>query len=239
MAPIVVTFARDERLGPYLEALGACGHDAGAIVRASPDLVDGRDAASLLEGAGGLLLTGGGDVEPRRYGEAPAEGVELDTPLAGRDRLESALVAEARRRRLPVLAICRGLQLLNVEMGGTLWQDLPRQAGIEGHQFSYPDFPRDHRAHAVDAAPTDHPMHRWLERFAPIVVNSRHHQAVRAAAPGLATIAVAPDGVVEAMAAADVRWWAWGVQWHPENLLPEDPHRELFRDFLAATEVHR
>jgi putative glutamine amidotransferase len=149
--------------------------------------------------------------------------------------MELALVAGARARRLPVLAICRGLQVLNVTLGGTLWQDLPLEQGISGHDFTKRDgFPLDHPAHPIAPVALDHPIARWLARVDGTPVNSRHHQAVHAPGAGLVAAAHAPDGVVEAMTWEDPAWWVWGVQWHPENLIAAAPQRALFEEFLAA-----
>jgi len=237
---IIVTYARDEALSFYLEALRTAGWTSEEILAASPASVNGHDAAALLDGASGLLLTGGADIEPALYGETRAQGVELDHPSSERDRLECELLDEARSRGLPVLAICRGLQLLNARLGGTLWQDLKLQAGIAGHDFAVDaGWPRDHRAHRVEAAAGDHPMRAWADRFGGIEVNSRHHQAVREVAPDLVVTARSADGVVEAMSYRAPDWWARGVQWHPENLVETEAHLALFLDFRTATEDRR
>ncbi len=237
---IVATYAREEKVGPYLKALEANGVSPDRLLPLSPSRAEEIDLESLLGEADGLLLSGGGDVEPRLYGEEPLADPPLDTPLPERDRLESLALDVARRRRLPVLAICRGLQILNVRLGGSLWQDLPRQTGIEGHNFpTSSGFPSEHRAHSVAALAGRHPMQVWLSRFGPIAVNSRHHQAVKSIAPELTTVAESPDGVIEAIAFTDPSWWAWAIQWHPENLIGDEPHRGLFREFLAAVEAER
>lgn len=240
MSKILISYARDARLPAYREALEACGVPAEEIVPLSPSRFRG-DAEAALGEIDGLLLSGGSDVDPAHYGEPPAPGVEFDGLVPERDAMELALVAVARHRRLPVLAVCRGLQLVNVALGGSLWQDLESQAGKPGHNFATdaghaPDRP----AHTVLAdGDGAHPARAWLARHAAMRVNSRHHQAVRRPSDELEIVGRAPDGVVEAMAGRDPAWWVWGVQWHPENLIGAAPHRELFETFLAACAARR
>jgi putative glutamine amidotransferase len=234
---IVVAFSRDEKVQPYVDALLACGLPATDTWLANPPRLAGLDPDILLDDAAGLLLTGGADLDPALYGESPAPGVRLDEPLADRDRMEWDLLAGARDRRLPVLAICRGMQLLNVFQGGSLWQDLELQGGYRGHDLSTDaGNPLERPAHVVEPVGDRHPAQRFFAAAGRVVVNSRHHQAVRRLGGGLVTSAVSPDGVVEAVAVDDPSWWARGVQWHPENLTADPVHRALFLDFLAAAE---
>jgi putative glutamine amidotransferase len=240
MPRILLSFGREARLPAYLAALAAGGAAPGDIVTVSPTTLNGDDPADLVRRADGLLFTGGCDVQPELYGEAPDPRVTLDSPSPERDALETALLTAARDRRTPVLAICRGLQLMNVALGGSLWQDLPSLGGYQGHEYAVDaGYSPDRLAHVVVATGEAHPARDWIASRADLVVNSRHHQAVRRASPELATVGVAPDGVVEAMAARDERWWAWGVQWHPENLVAAESHLDLFRRFLTAAESTR
>lgn len=174
----------------------------------------------------GLLLTGGPDMEPRRYGQRPATGVELSLDPA-RDALDLELLDEAQRRLWPVLAVCYGCQVLNVFHGGTLIQDLER-AGISGHRVGEP---KDHLAHEVTLVGGGG---RWLAGLpSSFKVNSRHHQALGSVAAPLTVVAQAPDGVVEAVELRDAERFVLGVQWHPENLHQRE-HVEVFRRFRAA-----
>ena len=138
--------------------------------------------------------------------------------------MELALLAGARERGLPVLAICRGIQLLNVGLGGTLFQDLPSERpGPVPHEDSQ-------ARHALRVDP-DSLLGRTLGRAAALPVNSRHHQAIRDLAPGLRVSATAEDGVIEAVEPEDpAAPWMLGVQWHPEDL----NEAALFRGFAAA-----
>ncbi len=184
----------------------------------------------------GLLLAGGPDVDPARYGEAPA------TPTlhvrAERDALDFAAFAQAQERGAPVFGICRGLQVVNVALGGTLWQDLSSQRGRGiAHDAESPEGARDFRAHPVRPH-----IGRTPSPFAAAVaqaldVNSRHHQAVKDLAAPLAPVAASPDDVVEAFERTGLPWLA-AVQWHPEDLVADPRQKELFRAFLAASRAY-
>ncbi len=190
------------------------------------------DARAILDAVSGLVLTGGEDVEPARYGATPHP--HLSTVHAGRDATELRLLEGARARRLPTLAICRGIQVLNVALGGTLIQDLPSEHPSAIAHDS--DGPRAARSHAVTITPGSR-LAATVGRTE-IAVNSYHHQAVDTVAEGLVVSARAPDGVIEAVETAPSNpWWVLGIQWHPEDLtgLPEPWDRALFASF--ATQV--
>jgi putative glutamine amidotransferase len=179
----------------------------------------------------GLLLPGGGDVNPSYYGEEPHPRLgQVDDAL---DQAELLLARWVLTDRLPLLAICRGIQLLNVAAGGTLYQDLPTQVPEAlPHACNAPTYPREYRAHAVNAEPGSR-VARALGATA-CMANSRHHQAVKDVAPGFAVTARAPDGVIEAIERVDVPFIV-GVQWHPESLMVADPQMlALFEAFVAA-----
>jgi putative glutamine amidotransferase len=189
-----------------------------------------EDADRMLDGMAGLILTGGEDVEPARYGSAPHPA--LGEVHAGRDAFEIALVLAARARRLPTLAICRGVQVVNVALGGSLVQDLPSEhPGPLAHDGQSD---RELRVHDVRVTPGS--------RLAAAIgatgamTNSMHHQAVARIGEGLVAVAQAPDGVVEGLEWRDDEWWMLGVQWHPEELTAtaEDWDRALFAAFASA-----
>ena len=194
----------------------------------------------VLDRVDGLVLTGGPDVDPKEYGEAPdpAMAVEVD---AERDALELPLVREAVRRDLPMLAICRGIQVLNVALGGTLIQDLDvrrtgRQAWSHEQRKSRPDASLDAAIHEVDVAPGSR---LWdIAGADRLGVNTFHHQAIAEVAPGLVVTAraVEPDApeLIEAVEAPGCRW-VLGVQWHPERMWRTGPaHRRLFVQLVQA-----
>ena len=183
----------------------------------------------------GLLIAGGADVDPARYGEARETPI-LDV-VPERDALDFALLASAREQQAPVFGICRGMQVVNVALGGTLWQDLPsqRDRGIP-HDFPGVHHSASHPAHTVRAA-GETPLARLLSREVELTVNSRHHQAVKDLAPGLVPVASSPDGVLEAFEATEGPFLA-AVQWHPENLVSvHPPSHWLFEGFIIACRV--
>ena len=236
---ILVTTSREESSVPYVAALRSVGFAEDEIRVVSPDQhLSAEEIADLGRRASGLLLSGGCDVEPSRYGEEEIPGAAVET-LPERDALEWALLGVARERRLPVWGICRGLQVANVFFGGSLWQDLPSQ--VPGALEHTVPVPVDSLAHGVRVIAPDSVLGRRLAA-APIEVNSRHHQAVKTLGAGLKAVATSPDGLTEAFeldagANGDAdggAWWVRGVQWHPENLVALPEQRALWEDFAAA-----
>ena len=215
---------------PYTDAILA----AGLVPLVVPPMSE-EGAAAILDSVSGLVLTGGEDVDPAYFGAErhPATGPANDL----RDRIELALAKEAAARRMPTLAICRGVQVLNVALGGTLVQDIPSELRTKiEHDAKSSRGSRVHEV-SVDAG----------SRLAGIIgqdaitTNSFHHQSVGRLAPGLCSVAKSADGVVEAVECADRAWWAVGVQWHPEELTgtPEDWDRNLFKAFAEAVRNSR
>jgi putative glutamine amidotransferase len=194
------------------------------------------DVAAALDGLDGLVLTGGGDVSPAKYGELPHPTIEEAEP--GRDDFELALIAMARKQRLPILAICRGAQVLNVAYGGTLFQDIPSQVpGALPHKFEVPPHQAFELAHEIwldKDTMLSNLMRERLSDTDACGVNSRHHQAVRQIGPGLIVSATAPDGVIEAIE-DPTAGFCLGVQWHPENFWRTGEFRPLFEGLLEAT----
>jgi putative glutamine amidotransferase len=195
-------------------------------------------APGALDGLEGLLLTGGEDVAPERYGEARHPTV-VDVSEA-RDEFEIALIAAARRRHLPILAICRGIQILNVACGGTLVQDIPSEiSGAIAHQFTVPPHEPFSLAHEVWLDRDTHLARLMRERLSDAdacEVNSRHHQAIERVAPGFQVCATAPDGVIEAIEDPAARF-CLGVQWHPENFWRTGEFRPIFEAFVEAAQA--
>ena len=175
----------------------------------------------------GLVLTGGEDIAPARYGATRHE--RTGDWHDARDRMEIALLGAAREARIPVLAICRGLQLANVALGGTLVQDLPSERP-SGTAHGRADA-RTTRVHEVGIVGGSRLSAAIGART--IAVNSSHHQAVDRVAPGLSVTGTAPDGVVEGAEWTGDDWWMLGVQWHPEELMqsPDGWDRALFAAF--------
>lgn len=198
---------------------------------------DERDAVpELAKEAAGLVLCGGIDVAPERYGEETLPDAEVEISLE-RDELEWRLMDEARTAELPVWAICRGVQLLNVYLGGSLWQNLPTQrpSGIP-HSI---DEPKDAIAHPLEVLRPDTPTGKVLTRQ-PASVNSRHHQAIKELGDGLVPVARSADGLIEAVELdGNKDWWVRGVQWHPENLIADPQQRALWEEFARAVETRK
>ncbi len=185
-----------------------------------PPLLDPAQADDVLSAVAGLVLTGGEDVHPASYGESPHARLE-ETDQA-RDAVEIALYRTARARRLPVLAICRGIQLVNVAEGGSLYQDLPSEKPSPVNHVD----PKGR--HALRIEPTSL-LHRTIGD--PASVNSRHHQAVKQLAAGLRAVAWAEDGIIEGAEPVDrTAPWLLGVQWHPED----DVEDGLFEGFAGV-----
>ena len=190
---------------------------AGAVPVLLPLLCDESRLTALLSHLDGLLLSGGGDVSPARYGEK-TEAFCGETDEA-RDETEFVLCREAVRRDLPLLGICRGVQVLNAALGGTLYQDIASQFPTA---LSHPVYDRPAEpVHAVQIRPGT--LLSGIIGAECIGVNSRHHQAVKAAAPGLIVDAAAPDGLVEGLEMPGKKF-VLGVQWHPESM--SAAHRE-------------
>ncbi len=201
----------------YVSALAR----AGLVPVIVPPILDPERAVAALNGVQGLVLTGGEDVDPSRYGAPPHPKLGETDPA--RDAVELSLIRAARARRLPVLAICRGIQILNVALGGTLYQDLASER----------PGPIDHEdksaRHGLRMEPGSL-LHRTLGTRQ-TSVNSRHHQAIRDLAPGLRATAWADDGVIEGAEAGNgTEPWTLAVQWHPED----DIEDALFEGFARA-----
>jgi len=201
-ARVGLTYRYEKKAEPYKEALRAAGLEP-------VDFIPGRSGAGL-NGLSGLLLSGGSDIEPNFYGHSD-QGSR--SPDRERDEMELALAQEVLRSGMPVLAICRGMQLLNVRLGGTLVQDIG-----EGHTHV------EHPVRIVEGS-------RLHSIFGPqATVNSRHHQALDRLGEGLVITATAPDGIVEGVERAGEPFVV-GVQWHPEDL---QAPRVLFESFADA-----
>jgi putative glutamine amidotransferase len=200
----------------YVRALIA----AGLTPLLVPPLLDPARVGDALDSAAGLVLTGGEDVHPASYGESPHPKLE-ETDQA-RDAVEIALYRAARQRGLPVLAICRGIQVVNVALGGSLYQDLSSE---HPSSINHVD-PKGRHTLRVESASR---LHGAIG--SPTSVNSRHHQAVKRLAEGLRAVAWAEDGLIEGAEPANGdASWLLAVQWHPED----DVETGLFQGFARA-----
>jgi putative glutamine amidotransferase len=213
----------------YVRAVSEAGGSPVVI----PPSLGFRAAEALLDGLDGLLLSGGPDLDPGYYGEEPR--AEIGTILPEWDALEMALLGLALERRVPILGICRGMQILNVALGGTLYQDMPSQFGWSAidHWQTTPKYRVAHQvAVSEDSFLAETMDGRTFE------VNSYHHQGLKGLADALAVAARSADEVIEAVESRDFsERWLVGVQWHPEGLR-EPGHRSLFEAHVHAAERH-
>jgi putative glutamine amidotransferase len=211
-------------------------HDYDESVRRAggePRVLDIRAGSGddLMAGVEGLLLTGGGDLDPALYGEP--RHATFDAAEPGRDAFEMDLVRRALDANVPVFAICRGVQVLNVARGGTLVQDIPDQMpGSVVHSVREPSFAIAHDVWIASGTLLEQLMRERLESDT-CPVNSRHHQAIKELGRGLVVSATAPDGVIEAVE-DPTRRFCLGVQWHPENFYRTGEFRALFEGFIEA-----
>jgi putative glutamine amidotransferase len=215
----------------YIKGVSEAG---GVPVVLSPSL-SLRAAETLLDGLDGLLLSGGPDLDPGYYGEGPMP--ELGTTIPEWDALEMALLRLALERGIPIFGICRGMQILNVALGGTLHQDVPSQLGSEilDHWQTTPKCQVTHEVEVLGGT--------YLAKITDrqtVEVNSYHHQGIKSPADVLTVAARCADGVIEALESRDFSdRWMVGVQWHPEGMRDtESGHRNLFEAHVCAAERH-
>lgn len=218
-------YARFFIRGSYIAAI----ERAGGVPLHIGDVRNPRDLDALLDRCDGLLLPGGGDIHPLRYGEE-ATG-KLSEVEEWRDEVELHLLKRAFDMRIPVLGICRGMQLINVYFGGMLYQDVATEhPGALLHTAQSPDRSRgSHTVHVSEAS--------LLAQIVPedtFAVNSIHHQGVKTPGAGLRVAATAPDGLVEAIEHPD-HPFLLGVQWHPEELR-DTAARGIFAEFIRHAE---
>lgn len=209
----------------YVDAI----QKAGGIPLVIPLGIDQVQIKALLSRLDGLLLTGGGDIDPRTFKGAPHPNVYGISPK--RDALEFFLLEAAVTSNKPFLAICRGIQVLNVAFGGDLYTHIQDQVEKSLKHDWFPKFPRDKIAHTVRLIPGSK-LHRIFETDV-IRVNSLHHQGIKSVGEGLKATAFAPDGLVEGLE-VDGAGFALGVQWHPECLPDDGKQIKLFEAFVDA-----
>jgi putative glutamine amidotransferase len=214
-------------LHDYEESVRRAGGDV-RILNAQDD-----QPADVIDAVHGLLLTGGRDVDPALYGEPPHATYAAAEP--GRDRYELDLLRRAFAAGMPVFAICRGIQVLNVALGGTLVQDVATQLqSTLNHSVREPSSAIAHDIWINPGSVIERLMREHLNDDT-CAVNSRHHQAIRTLGDGLVVSATAPDGVIEAVEDPG-RVFCLGVQWHPENFHRTGEFRPMFEGFVQAAQ---
>jgi putative glutamine amidotransferase len=220
----MIAIAPCDKLHDYEESVRRAGGEVRVLDRATDK------PAEVLRAVDGLLLTGGGDVLPAIYGEVAHRSYSAAEP--GRDDYELELARRAVEEDLPLLAICRGIQVLNVARGGSLVQDISEEIGDSvKHTLKESPVAIAHEIWIAEGSLLDRVMRERLESDA-CPVNSRHHQAPKTLGVGLAVSATAPDGIIEAIEDPSRRFCI-GVQWHPENLRTGE-FRPLFEAFVEA-----
>jgi putative glutamine amidotransferase len=231
---VVRTWDQADRTGvnsAYVQAtLGA-----GGVPLIFSPLMGASLAGAALDGCDGLLLTGGEDIDPSWYGADPSP--VLSPPSRERDLFELALFAVARQRELPILGVCRGIQLINVALGGTLFQDLPTER--PGRVEHRPPGPRDSRSHPVRLQPGSRAAQALGATT--ITVNSSHHQAIKDLASGLIATGWTKDDLIEAAESPPGTPWILAVQWHPEEMHADRqaPEQGLFQALVNEAGLAR
>jgi len=214
-------------LPDYVESIRRAGGE--------PCVLELTGPASLKD-LDGVLLAGGGDIDPVNYNET--RHPKTNDPDAARDAFELELARLAIESDLPMLGVCRGLQVINVAGGGTLIQDIASEVNHPlGHQVDAPLYAIAHEVWVTPGSVLAHVMQEELVDGEVLQVNSRHHQAVDKTAAGFTVTATAPDGVIEAIERPASRF-CLAVQWHPENFWRTGEFRSLFEEFVKAAETH-
>ncbi len=204
--------------------------NSGGIPLIIPSGIPGTASKALINKLDGILITGGGDLETRRFNgidHPRVYGVDLE-----RDQMEVDLVNLAIESGKPLLGICRGIQVINVALAGDLYSDIHDQAANSLRHDWFPDYPRDLMAHEIRIKPKSL-LHDILQ-INGMEVNSLHHQAIKTVARDLVPIAFAPDGIVEAVEYKDHPFFL-GVQWHPEWLFHLETTKLIFKTFINRT----
>lgn len=212
-------------LPDYVESVRRAGGD--------PSVLDFNTNASL-DNLDGVLLTGGGDIDPSLYHET--RHPKTNEPDAMRDTFELELARLALSTNVPMLGVCRGLQVVNVAGGGTLIQDIPSEINQAlPHEVKSPLYAIAHEVWVARGSALSRVMQEQLADGEVLQVNSRHHQAIKHLASGFDVSATAPDGVIEAIERPGSRF-CMAVQWHPENFWRTGEFRSLFEELVKACE---
>ena len=203
---------------------------AGGIPVLLPRLEDMSVLEPLIDKLDGVLVSGGHDVDPHGYGERTQGYCGRLVPE--RDVMDLAITRYAYEKKKPILAICRGIQILNVALGGNLYQDLEREGGFCHHFMD--NTPREYPVHSNTIA--EGSILEGIYGKSEIEVNSFHHQAVKDAAPAAVITATSSDGVPEGIEVSGGHPFTIGVQWHPEMMFRSEEQQKLFRAFVKACE---
>lgn len=220
-----IAIAQNRRISDYVESVRRAGGEP-------IEVGAGESPTQILARVDGIMLIGGGDVDPALYGEAPHATFDPADP--GRDAFEVELTRAAIGAGMPLLAICRGMQLVNVAMGGSLFQDIPSQVpGALLHAVPEPRHAIAHEVWVSTGSRLSALLTEQMEDGETCHVNSRHHQSVQRVADGFDATATSPGGVIEAMEMPGPAFCV-AVQWHPENFWRTGEFRSLFEGLVRA-----
>ncbi|MBB6450417.1 putative glutamine amidotransferase [Geomicrobium halophilum] len=234
MEPIIgiTTNLRDEQMISLHQDNVTSILQSGGVPFVLPNVLQTEKIEKMVEAIDGLLVTGGGDIDPTLFGEEPHPELREISPL--RDRFEMEIIQACLDKDIPILALCRGCQMLNIAAGGDMYQDIYTQKTNQLLQHQQ-RAPRSHGSHYIEV--------NEGSKLAKIVestrykVNSFHHQAVRSMAEGFKVVGTASDGVIEAFE-SERHSFVIGVEWHPENMaIAEDVYsKRLFNAFVKAAQ---
>ncbi len=228
--PVILSYTTLKKSGELNEAYAKAISDAGGELKmlSSMEQIDEE-----IGGADGVHLPGGSDVNPQLYGEE--RNSHTQPPHDERDRFEMYLIEKAMDRKLPILGICRGLQVLNVKFGGNLYQDVEKEmSGSIRHDWHEDNsIPLSRSAHAHSISLTEDSKLHELFKEDQFEVNSLHHQGIKELGSGLVATGHAPDGLIEAIEMPTYPYLV-GVQWHPEELQAEPMWQSFIEDFVRA-----
>jgi putative glutamine amidotransferase len=227
---ITTNFTSSELLNKPVSAYADAVTGAGGTPHLLPRDIPLSQIGSQRNGFAGLILSGGGDIDIRYFNGEPNPAIGEPSPQ--RDALELALVKLALETDCPVFGICRGIQVLNVALGGTLYTDIPSQYKTSIVHSTPANLGRQFLAHEVEIDEDSQLAHILGSNR--IEVNSFHHQAIKELAKGLKVTARAIDGLIEAVELTGARKPVFGVQWHPENLQAMPVHKALFLEFIRS-----
>lgn len=226
---ITMSFDNHENLAKIGEKYFNAIERAQGLPLPIPPLRNKAALKALAERLDGIILSGGSDIDPSYFHEAPHP--RLGDVCPHRDEAEIFLAGEIIRLSKPILGICRGLQVMNVVMGGNLYQDISSK--VRDPLKHMQEAPRWHKTHQIEIIEEDSLLYKLIgQKF--IKVNSFHHQSVNKPAPDYIVTAAAPDGVVEAVESRERGAFCLGVQWHPEELTDDPVHMRLFQAMVDA-----
>ena len=233
MKPVIAILAEitNDRKTNFNHQYTKAIESTGGIPLLLPYTDNGESMDAFVDFCDGFLFTGGADIDPARYGEAVSE--RCGEIQSFRDAFEFEMLKKILATGKPVMAICRGEQLVNVALGGTLYQDIPTEAPSDiSHSQKEPRFSPSHSVNILDNTPL-----RTLMGTDRIAANTFHHQAIKKLGEGLTVMARADDGTVEAVYLRGYNYLR-AYQWHPERLFETDPHnRRIFEDFIVASSI--